>query len=55
MLPKEGVKSLPDYKVLAFLRVLADYFKKMESEENFLIARDCNHKFKAIAKIEMKR
>jgi hypothetical protein len=25
MLPKEGVKSLPDYKVMAFLRLLSDY------------------------------
>lgn len=25
MLPKEGVKSLPDYKVMAFLRLLTDY------------------------------
>lgn len=32
MLPKEGVKSLPDFKVMAFLRVLTDYRKKLEQE-----------------------
>lgn len=36
MLPKEGVKSLPDYKVMAFLRVLTDYRKKLEDEERYL-------------------
>jgi len=36
MLPKEGVKSLPDYKVMAFLRVLTDYRKKLEEEERYL-------------------
>lgn len=30
MLPKEGVKSLPDYKVMAFLRLLTDYQQKMD-------------------------
>ena len=55
MLPKEGVKSLPDYKVMAFLRVLQDYRKKLEEEERYLESKQAKVKFKKIAKIELKR
>jgi len=55
MLPKEGVKSLPDYKVMAFLRVLTDYRKKLEEEERYLESKQARMKFKKIAKIELKR
>ena len=36
MLPKEGVKSLPDYKVMAFLRVLTDYGKKLVEDKKYI-------------------
>lgn len=55
MLPKEGVKSLPDYKVMAFLRVLQDYRKKLEEEERYLESKQAKLKFKKIARIELKR
>lgn len=55
MLPKEGVKSLPDYKVMAFLRVLTDYRKKLEEEERYLESEQARIKFKKIAKIELRR
>lgn len=46
MLPKEGVKSLPDYKVLAFLRVLTDYGKKLDAEQRYLESKQTKQKFK---------
>ena len=55
MLPKVGVKQLPDYKVTAFLRVLTDIMQKSEAEEIYHQATMAKSKFKAIAKIEMKR
>lgn len=55
MLPKEGVKSLPDYKVMAFLRVLTDYRKKLEEEARYPESKQARIKFKKIAKIELRR
>lgn len=46
MLPKEGVKSLPDYKVLAFLRVLTDYGKKLDIGQRYLESKQTKQKFK---------
>jgi len=32
MLPKTGIYSLPDFKVILFLKVLTDYHRKLEKE-----------------------
>ena len=55
MLPKVGVKQLPDYKVCCFLRVLADMMHKSEKEEKYFQAKAAKAKFKTIARIEMRR
>jgi hypothetical protein len=39
MLPKTGIYSLPDFKVIAFLRILTDYHKKLENEQQYLEAK----------------
>jgi hypothetical protein len=39
MLPKTGIYSLPDFKVTAFLRILTDYHKKLESDQDYLQAK----------------
>lgn len=39
MIPKTGIYSLPDYKVTAFLRILTDYHKKLESDQSYLQAK----------------
>ena len=55
MLPKEGVKSLPDYKVIAFLRVLQDYGRSQEKTDQYIESKRAKTKFKQIAKIELRR
>ena len=46
MLPKTGVYSLPDFKVVAFLKILEDYGKKMGDEKRYpeMILAQKNHK-----------
>ena len=39
MLPKTGVYSLPNFMVIAFMRILTDYHKKLESEQRYLEAK----------------
>jgi len=55
MLPKTGVYSLPDFKILAFLKILADYSKRLASEGNYKQAAGVDMKFKQISKIEFNR
>ena len=55
MLPKTGIYSLPDYKVTAFLRILTDYHKKLESDQSYLQAKQARIKFKQLSKIELRR
>ena len=55
MLPKTGVYSLPDFKVISFLRVLTDYHKKLEAEERYLEAKDASRRFRKLTKIELNR
>jgi hypothetical protein len=35
MLPKTGIYNLPDFKVVAFLKILEDYSKKLGEEKNY--------------------
>ena len=55
MIPKTGIYSLPDYKVTAFLRILTDYHKKLESDQSYLQAKQARIKFKQLSKIELRR
>ena len=55
MLPKTGVFSLPDFRVTAFLKLLEDLAKDLTFEKNYMELQKVNTKFKAIARIELRR
>jgi hypothetical protein len=55
MLPKTGVYSLPDFKVIGFQRILQDYFKKLEQDQKYILAERAMGKFKEIGLIELNR
>ena len=46
MLPKTGVYSLPDFRVVAFLKCLEDYGKRMGDEKRYsdMTLTQRNHK-----------
>lgn len=55
LLPRTGVHFLPDYKVVDFLRLLNEYRRKCEKEQNLKEAKRAGAKFEDLRQKETLR
>ena len=53
MIPKTNLRSLPDFKITEFIRILSEYHKKMESNHSYLEAKRARGKVRELAQIEL--
>ena len=55
MLPKTGIYSLPDFRVLGYLRFLTDRQQELMAEQRYKESEQVAQKFKVVGKIEVQR
>jgi len=55
LIPKANLTSLPDFKITEFIRILSEYHKKMESQQQYVEAKRARGKVRELAQIELLR